>query len=137
MVLKSVSVNDAERARNSVCMDSLKTWILSEGGKVQKVKTCTTSPRRFVAAEQINGSDSNGQPIFSIPISCLMHPALAKSDPKYGSTLTKLANEHGVDDRTILTLPRFGKRSRRHVAIGYVHSNTTRDNFDTIELDTG
>ena len=104
MVLKSVSVNDAERARNSVCMDSLKTWILSEGGKVQKVKTCTTSPRRFVAAEQINGSDSNGQPIFSIPISCLMHPALAKSDPKYGSTLTKLANEHGVDDRTILTL---------------------------------
>lgn len=33
-----------------------------------------------------------------------MHPALAKSDPKYGSTLTKLANEHGVDDRTILTL---------------------------------
>lgn len=104
MVLKSVSVNDAERARNSVCMDSLKTWILSEGGKVQKVKTCTTSPRRFVAAEQINGSDSNGQPISSIPISCLMHPALAKSDPKYGSTLTKLANEHGVDDRTILTL---------------------------------
>jgi len=83
-------------------MRDLWNWACTVGGSGPKVKLSRTAARTVVTSTNIHGTLKEGDPILSVPIPCLMHPAAATVDPQYGSTLSALSLEDGVDDRTLL-----------------------------------
>ena len=86
----------------SGAIQGLWDWVGDMGGSSPKVKLSEAKSRTIVTAASIQGTTQEGETIFSIPISCLMHPAVALKDKQYGTALTALSTEVGLDDRTIL-----------------------------------
>ena len=86
----------------SQAMDDLWRWVYEMGGSGPKVKLAETCARTVVTSDDVHGTVKEGENIFSIPIKCLMHPAVAFEDPQYGAALAALSLEDGVDDRSIL-----------------------------------
>jgi hypothetical protein len=90
-------------------MGDLWSWVCDDmGGSGPNVKLSETSSRTVVTSAHVE----EGETIFSIPIECLMHPAVAFDDRQYGAALAALSLEDGVDDRTILVFFLAIERSR-------------------------
>jgi hypothetical protein len=84
----------------SKALNGVWSWVVSEGGSSPKVKLSETIARTVVTSELVHGTVQEGETIFSIPIQCLMHPAAAINEPRYGKAFAALSRE--VDERTIL-----------------------------------
>jgi hypothetical protein len=104
-------MQDSARPHESILGDDilalrkLLAWVQSNGGSADKLQFAEGScSRKLVAKSKICGTADEGDTMFSIPTSCLLHPDLAKSDSVYGPAFTSLALEPGVDDRIVLTL---------------------------------
>ena len=104
-------MQDSARSHESILGDDilalrkLLAWVQSNGGSVDKLQFAEDScSRKLVAKSKICGTADEGDTMFSIPTSCLLHPDLAKTDSVYGPAFTSLALEPGVDDRVVLTL---------------------------------
>ena len=104
-------MHDSARSHESILGDDvlalrkLLAWVQSNGGSADKLQFSEDScSRKLVAKSKICGTADEGDAIFSIPTSCLLHPDLAKADSVYGPAFTSLALEPGVDDRIVLTL---------------------------------
>ena len=104
-------MQESARSHESILGDDilalrkLLAWVQSNGGSADKLRFAEDScSRKLVAKSKICGTADEGDTIFSIPTSCLLHPDSAKADSVYGPAFTSLAHEPGVDDRIILTL---------------------------------
>ena len=104
-------MQDSARPHESILGDDilalrkLLAWVQSNGGSADKLQFAEGScSRKLVAKSKICGTADEGDTMFSIPTSCLLHPDLAKTDSVYGPAFTSLALEPGVDDRIVLTL---------------------------------
>ena len=101
----SARTHDSISGDDTLALRELLTWVQSKGGSADKLQLATEScARKLVAKSNICGTVGEGDTIFSIPTSCLLHPDSAKTDYIYGPAFTSLSLEPGVDDRTILTL---------------------------------